>query len=157
MSRKQKTEEVVEKVETEHDKTKPLSPIQKVRIMNSLVNVVESKTFRDTILSFDNGSHILDIFEKAANDEIEKIMTGGGASLELVTEAQEKIDSIVDSCLRLQEQLITLVKGRKPVQQSQPEPVQQAPQQAGRRVMPKFERMEPQMSDDPDNPPYLGI
>ena len=157
MSRKQKTEEVVEKAETEHDKTKPLSPIQKVRIMNSLVNVVESKTFRDTILSFDNGSHILDIFEKAANDEIEKIMSGGSATVEQVSEAQQKIDSIVDSCLRLQEQLITLVKGRKPVQQPQQETVQQAPQQVGRRVMHKFERMEPQMTDDPENPPYLGI
>lgn len=157
MSRKQKTEEVVEKAETEHDKTKPLSPIQKVRIMNSLVNVVESKTFRDTILSFDNGSHILDIFEKAANNEIEKIMSGGSATIEQVSEAQQKIDSIVDSCLRLQEQLITLVKGRKPAQQPQQEAVQQATQQVGRRVMPKFERMEPQMTDDPENPPYLGI
>lgn len=154
MAKRQKTEETLdESVKTE---STPLSPVQKVRLMNSLVNVIESKQFKESVLAFDNGNRIYEIFEKAANDEIQRIMNGNGASEEMLTEAQEKVEDIVNTCLRLQEQLITLIKGRK-VPANEPVVQQPVAQKVGGRRQPIYEPIsQPQAEQDSDVPPYMG-
>lgn len=153
------TEPVQEKVEApEQEEVRYAnSPIQRVKLANSLANVLDDKNFNELVHSMPNGEYILELFIKAAEDEIERIMTGESAPIELVNEASEKVEQIVGSCLRLQEQLVALVKGRM-TQQRQQQPVQQVPQQQRPQQQPnRLTQAVKQRTAQPQQQPVRGV
>lgn len=105
---------------------KKLNSIQKIRIAGHLADATEDDTVKNAILKLPKGEYIFEIFENAINNEVEKLINGDSASLDEISEASEKVEYIVNSCMKLQEQLITLVKGKRAIQQVTLDPVQHA-------------------------------
>lgn len=139
---------------------KKLSTLQKVKLANQIIEAVESKAIRDAFMALSQGSAIHKIFVDAAEKHVESLM--GNESLEDdLSLAQQKVDEIVTSCVKLQQALVQSVKqvvgGGQ--QQSRPQqPVQQqqvrkpAPQQAAkavvRRQQPVYESGEVYQEDE---------
>lgn len=142
---------------------KKLSTLQKVKLANQLIEAVESKAIRDAFLNLPQGEAIHKIFVDAAEKHVETLM-GNEALEEDLSLAQQKVDEIVTSCVKLQQALIQSVRQvvgggqqrpQQPAQQQQPQakrPQQApAPQQAVRaiRKQPIYEEVQlPDSEDD---------
>lgn len=132
-----------EPVEFEQPKPLPkiLSTLQKVKLANQIIEAVESKTIRDAFLSMSQGEAIHRIFVDAAEKHVESLM-GNEAIEEDLSLAQQKVEDIVNSCVKLQQALVQSVRsvvGQPQQQQRPPQPQQQQrqPQQQVRRTQPQ--------------------
>lgn len=132
---------------------KKLSTLQKVKLANQIIEAVESKTIRDAFMGMPQGDTIHKIFVEAAEKHVESLM-GNEALEEDLSLAQQKVDEIVTSCVKLQQALVQSVKqvvgGGQPVQQQQvrkPAP-QQAAKAVVRRQQPVYESGEVYQEDE---------
>lgn len=139
---------------------KKLSTLQKVKLANQIIEAVESKTIRDAFMCMPQGDTIHKIFVEAAERHVESLM-GNETLEEDLSLAQQKVDEIVTSCVKLQQALVQSVKqvvgGGQPQQQRSQQQVQQqvrkpAPQQAAkavvRRQQPVYESGEVYQEDE---------
>jgi len=154
------TEEETMSAEQVPEMPKKLSTLQKVKLANQIIEAVESKTIRDAFLGMPQGDTIHKIFVEAAEKHVESLM-GNEALEEDLSLAQQKVDEIVTSCVKLQQALVQSVKqvvgGGQPQARPQ-QPVQQqqvrkpAPQQAAkavvRRQQPVYESGEVYQEDE---------
>jgi hypothetical protein len=121
---------------------KKLSTLQKVKLANQIIEAVESKAIRDAFLSMSQGEIIHKIFIEAAEKHVESLM-GNEAIEEDLSLAQQKVEDIVNSCVKLQQALVQSVRSvvgqpqqqQRPPQQQQRQPQQQ--QQQARRPQPQ--------------------
>lgn len=139
---------------------KKMSTLQKVKLANQLIEAVESEPIKKAFMSMPQGEAIHQIFVEAAEKRIELLM-GNEAVDEELTLAQEKVDEIVESCIKLQQALVQSVRTvvgssqqrpQQPQQQQQPQrkPAPQ-PQQVARAVrkQPVYEEIDlPDSEDD---------
>lgn len=122
------TEEETMSAEPVPEMPKKLSTLQKVKLANQIIEAVESKTIRDAFMSMPQGDTIHKIFVEAAEKHVESLM-GNEALEEDLSLAQQKVDEIVTSCVKLQQALIQSVKQVVGGGQQQPRPQQQPVQQ----------------------------
>lgn len=137
---------------------KKLSTLQKVKLANQIIEAVESKTIRDAFISMPQGDTIHKIFVEAAERHVESLM-GNEALEEDLSLAQQKVDEIVTSCVKLQQALVQSVKQvvgggqqQRPQQQVQQQqvrkPVPQQAVKAVRRQQPVYESGETYQDDE---------
>ena len=137
---------------------KKLSTLQKVKLANQLIEAVESKAIRDAFLNLPQGEAIHKIFVDAAEKHVETLM-GNEALEEDLSLAQQKVDEIVTSCVKLQQALVQSVKQvvgggqqrpqQQAVQQQQVrKPVPQQAVKAVRRQQPVYESGEVYQEDE---------
>lgn len=137
---------------------KRMSTLQKVKLANQLIEAVESESIKKAFLSMPHGEAIHQIFVEAAEKRIESLM-GNEVVDEELTLAQEKVEDIVESCIKLQQALVQSVRqvvgGQQRPQQPQQQQVQQRkpapqPQQVARmaRKQPIYEENIPDSEDD---------
>ncbi len=122
---------------TEQPTPKKLSTLQKVKLANQIIEAVESKAIRDAFLSMSQGDAIHKIFVEAAEKHVESLM-GNEAVEEDLSLAQQKVEDIVNSCVKLQQALVQSVRSvvGQPSQQQRAQQPQQ-PQQQPRKVAPQ--------------------
>lgn len=137
---------------------KKLSTLQKVKLANQIIEAVESKTIRDAFMGMPQGDTIHKIFVEAAEKHVESLM-GNEALEEDLSLAQQKVDEIVTSCVKLQQALVQSVKQvvgggqqrpqQQAVQQQQVrKPVPQQAVKAVRRQQPVYESGEVYQEDE---------
>jgi hypothetical protein len=152
-----------ESVELPQALPKRMSTLQKVKLANQLIEAVESEPIKKAFMAMPQGEAIHQIFVEAAETRIESLM-GNDVVDEELTLAQEKVDEIVNSCIKLQQALVQSVRQvvggqqqRPPQQQQQQQTAQQRkpapppPQQAVRaiRKQPIYEEVQiPDSEDD---------
>jgi hypothetical protein len=154
------TEEETMSAEPVPEMPKKLSTLQKVKLANQIIEAVESKTIRDAFMGMPQGDTIHKIFVEAAEKHVESLM-GNEALEEDLSLAQQKVDEIVTSCVKLQQALVQSVKqvvggGQQQARPQQPVQQQQvrkpAPQQAVktvvRRQQPVYESGEVYQEDE---------
>lgn len=107
---------------------KKLSTLQKVKLANQIIEAVESKAIRDAFLSMSQGEIIHKIFVEAAEKHVESLM-GNEAIEEDLSLAQQKVEDIVNSCVKLQQALVQSVRSVVGQPQQQQRPPQQQQQQ----------------------------
>jgi len=115
---------------------KKLSTLQKVKLANQIIEAVESKTIRAAFMGMPQGDTIHKIFVEAAEKHVESLM-GNEALEEDLSLAQQKVDEIVTSCVKLQQALVQSVKQVVGGGQSQARPQQQVQQQQARKPAPQ--------------------
>ena len=129
-----------------HDEVpKKLSTLQKVKLANQIIEAVESKTIRDAFLSMSQGSAIHKIFVDAAEKHVESLM-GNDALEDDLSVAQQKVDEIVMSCVKLQQALVQSVKqvvGRQPQQQRPQQQTQQQVRKPAQQINKVLKRQQP--------------
>lgn len=137
---------------------KRMSTLQKVKLANQLIEAVESEPIKKAFLAMPQGEAIHQIFVEAAERRIETLM-GNEVVDEELTLAQEKVDEIVESCIKLQQALVQSVRQvvgnqQRPQQPQQSQQQQRKPapqpQQAVRAVrkQPIYEENIPDSEDD---------
>lgn len=134
---------------------KKMSTLQKVKLANQLIEAVESESIKKSFLAMSQGEAIHQIFVEAAEKRIENLM-GNEVVDEDLTLAQEKINDIVESCIKLQQALVQSVRQvvggqQRPQQQTQQQQRKPVPQQAVRAVrkQPMYEEVDlPDSEDD---------
>lgn len=107
---------------------KRMSTLQKVKLANQLIEAVESESIKKAFLAMPQGEAIHQIFVEAAEKRIETLM-GNEIVDEELTIAQEKVDEIVESCIKLQQALVQSVRQVVGGQQRPQQPQQQQQQQ----------------------------
>lgn len=124
-----------EPVEYEQPVPKKLSTLQKVKLANQIIEAVESKAIRDAFLGMSQGDAIHKIFVEAAEKHVESLM-GNEAVEEDLSLAQQKVEDIVNSCVKLQQALVQSVRSVVGQPQQQQQRMQQ-PQQQQRKPAPQ--------------------
>lgn len=107
---------------------KKMTTLQKVKLANQLIEAVESESIKKAFLTMTQGEAIHQIFVEAAEKRIETLM-GNETVDEDLTIAQEKVDEIVESCIKLQQALVQSVRQVVGGQQRPQQPQQQQQQQ----------------------------
>lgn len=130
------TEEETMSAEPVPEMPKKLSTLQKVKLANQIIEAVESKTIRDAFMGMPQGDTIHKIFVEAAEKHVESLM-GNEALEEDLSLAQQKVDEIVTSCVKLQQALVQSVKQVVGGGQQQPRPQQPVQQQQVRKPAPQ--------------------
>ena len=130
------TEEETMSAEPVPELPKKLSTLQKVKLANQIIEAVESKTIRDAFMNMPQGDTIHKIFVEAAEKHVESLM-GNEALEEDLSLAQQKVDEIVTSCVKLQLALVQSVKQVVGGGQQQPRPQQPVQQQQVRKPAPQ--------------------
>lgn len=136
---------------------KKLSTLQKVKLANQIIEAVESKAIRDAFMGMPQGDTIHKIFVEAAEKHVESLM-GSETLEEDLSLAQQKVDEIVTSCVKLQQALVQSVKqvvggGHQPrpqqsVQQQARKPAPQQAVKTVRRQQPVYESGEVYQEDE---------
>jgi len=122
---------------------KKLSTLQKVKLANQIIEAVESKAIREAFLSMSQGEIIHKIFVEAAEKHVESLM-GNEAIEEDLSLAQQKVEDIVNSCVKLQQALVQSVRSVVGQPQQQQRPLQQQQQQ--RQPQQQVRRPQPQQA-----------
>lgn len=92
-----------------HEPQKKMSTLQKVKLANQIIEAVESKSIRSAFMTLTQGDAIHKIFVDAAEKHVESLM-GNDSLEEDLSAAQQKVDEIVMSCVKLQQALVQSVK-----------------------------------------------
>jgi len=75
------------------DTIKTMSTIEKVQLMNSLVNIIKDKEFIQLVTGKENGELALKVFERAATQTIEMLMSD-----KQVEDREEEVDILNRAC-----------------------------------------------------------